>query len=206
MKQESVVKYILRLALTLLLITGVVAAALAGINSLTAPKILHNQQAKTWQAIQKVLPGAIISGEATFTDTTGLVKVVYEASEGYAVEVTPVGFGGAITMLVGVSHEGKVLGVAVVSQTETAGLGAVVAADNQAGEAFRDQFIGLSGAVEKGIMFTDKESGEKTNIAMTTKGSQFSVIADKAGTYVGYAILRNGDACTLITDGEYIHN
>ena len=33
MKQESVVKYILRLALTLLLITGVVAAALAGINN-----------------------------------------------------------------------------------------------------------------------------------------------------------------------------
>ncbi len=68
------------------------------------------------------------------------------------------------------------------------------------------EFIGLSGAVEKGIMFTDEESGKKTNIAMTTKGSQFSVIADNAGTYVGYAILRNGDAYTLITDGEYIHN
>ena len=39
MKTESTVKYILRLTITLLLITGVVAAALAGVNSITAPKI-----------------------------------------------------------------------------------------------------------------------------------------------------------------------
>ncbi|MBQ2742983.1 MAG: Ig-like domain-containing protein, partial [Oscillospiraceae bacterium] len=76
--------------------------------------------------------------------------------------------------------------------------------DNETG--VMAEFIGLSGAVEKGIMFTDKESGDTTNIAMTTKDSQFTVIADKAGTYAGYAILRNGDAYTLITDGEYIHN
>ena len=145
MKQESVVKYVLRLAITLLLITGLVAAALAGINSITAPRIFKNQQAKVWEAIQTVLPGAIISGEVAFKDPTGLVKVVYCASEGYAVEVAPVGFGGAIIMMVGVSHEGKILGVEVVSQTETAGLGAIVAADSQAGLAFRGQFIGLPG-------------------------------------------------------------
>lgn len=147
MKQESVTKYILRLAVTLLLITGVVAAALAGVNSITAPKIAKNQQAKVWKAIQTVLPGAIISGEVAFSDTTGLIKMVYKSDIGYAVEVAPVGFGGTITMMVGVSHEGEILGMAVVSQTETAGLGAVVAADSHAGQIFRDQFVGLSGEV-----------------------------------------------------------
>ena len=44
MKQESVVKYILRLALTLLLITGVVAAALAG---------------KTYRAVEKPTFGSV---------------------------------------------------------------------------------------------------------------------------------------------------
>ena len=145
MKQGSSVKYILRLALTLLLITGVVAAALAGINRLTKQKIWENQQRKAWDAIQTVLPGAIISGETIIEDPAGVVKTVYMAAQGYAVEVAPTGFGGAITMLVGVSFEGEVLGIAVVSQTETAGLGAVVAADNQAGQTFRDQFVGLSG-------------------------------------------------------------
>ena len=51
MKQESSVKYILRLALTLLLITGAVAAALAGINSLTAARIHKNKQLKLLKGI-----------------------------------------------------------------------------------------------------------------------------------------------------------
>lgn len=163
MKQESAAKYMLRLAVTLLLITGIVAAALAGINSLTASKILQNKQAKTWKAIQKVVPGAIISGEVAYADATGIVKHVYEASEGYAVEVAPVGFGGAITMMVGISHEGKILGVAVVSQTETAGLGAVVAADNQAGHHFREQFVGLSGNLT-----VEKDGGDIDSITGAT--------------------------------------
>ncbi|MBQ6846237.1 MAG: hypothetical protein IJO61_03825 [Oscillospiraceae bacterium] len=65
------------------------------------------------------------------------------------------------------------------------------------------EFIGLDSAVEKGIMFTDSEENT-TKIAMTTKDSQFTVTADKPGTYVGYAILKSGDnAFTLITDGSY---
>ena len=172
MKQESAVKYILRLAVTLLLITGVVAAALAGVNSITAPQILKNQQAKTWNAIQTVLPGAIISGEVEFTDPTGRVKTVYEAGEGYAVEVVSVGFGGDITMMVGISHEGTVLGLAVVSQTETVGLGAVVAADSQAGQAFRNQFIGISGtlAVEKDGGEIDSVTGATITSRAVTEG------------------------------------
>lgn len=37
MKTESTVKYVARIALTLLLITAVVAVALADVNSVTAP-------------------------------------------------------------------------------------------------------------------------------------------------------------------------
>lgn len=182
MKQESVVKYILRLAMTLLLITGVVAAALAGINSITAPKILENQQAKIRAAIQTVLPEANISGEVAFTDTTGLVKTVFGSDKGYAVEVAPVGFGGDITMLVGVSHEGKILGMAVVSQTETAGLGAIVAADSQAGQSFRNQFVGLSGtlAVEKDGGEIDSVTGATITSRAVTDGinAALSCVAD----------------------------
>ena len=67
------------------------------------------------------------------------------------------------------------------------------------------EFIGLDSAVEKGIRFTDSK-GNETKIPMTTKDSQFTVTADKTGTYVGYAILKSGDnAYTLITDGSYEH-
>jgi len=67
------------------------------------------------------------------------------------------------------------------------------------------EFIGLDSAVEKGIMFTDSEENT-TKIAMTTKDNQFTVVADEPGKYVGYAILKNETAHTLITDGSYEHN
>ena len=57
MKTESTVKYVLRLALTLLAITAVVAAVLAGVNSITAPAIAELNAQKTQEAIELVLPG-----------------------------------------------------------------------------------------------------------------------------------------------------
>ena len=97
---------------------------------------------KTQKAIREVLPGG--GEEVDFTDSTGLVTTVYASDKGYAVEVTPMGFDNTITMMVGIDTEGKVLGISIISHTETAGLGAVAAAKNTAGEAFRGQFAGLS--------------------------------------------------------------
>ncbi|MBQ7345539.1 MAG: RnfABCDGE type electron transport complex subunit G [Oscillospiraceae bacterium] len=145
MKKQSNIGYVLRISLTLLLITSVVAALLAGVNMITAPIIASANEAKTQEAIAAVLPGG--GQPIPFTDTTGLVKQVYASDLGYAVQVAPSGFDGEIDMMVGIDKEGKVLGISIISQTETAGLGAVAAADNAKGEAFRDQFIGMSGSL-----------------------------------------------------------
>ena len=154
-------KYILRLALTLLAITAVMAAALAGVNSFTAPKIAKLQEEKTQQAIMMVLPGG--GEEIPFQDETGLVSRVYASETGYAVEVTPIGFDNTITMMVGVDPQGKVLGISVISHTETAGLGAVAAAENSAGEAFRGQFTGMGG-----VLAVTKDGGEVNAITGAT--------------------------------------
>ena len=145
MKVESTSKYVARLALTLLLITAVVAVVLAGVNTITAPRIAAINEQKTQAAIEAVLPGG--GAEIPFTDDSGLVVTVYEGENGYAVEVAPAGFGGAVDMMVGVDPEGNILGISIISQTETAGLGAVAAASTSAGEAFRDQFVGMSGTI-----------------------------------------------------------
>ena len=144
MKTESNVMYILRLALTLLIITSVVAAALAGVNSITAPAIAKLTAEKTQAAIEAVLPGG---GEEIEFAPADLVSKVYKGENGYAIEVTPGGFDNTITMMVGVDAEGKVLGISIIKHTETAGLGAVAAAGTPAGEAFRGQFVGTSGSV-----------------------------------------------------------
>lgn len=145
MKTESSAAYIARLAITLLLITAVVAAALAAVNSVTAPKIQAINEQKTQTAIEAVLPGG--GEEIAFTDDSGIVSTVYKGQSGYAVEVTPAGFNGAVTMMVGVDNAGQVLGISIVSHTETAGLGAEAASQGAAGTAFRSQFAGLSGSV-----------------------------------------------------------
>ena len=145
MKTESTVKYVLRLALTLLAITAVVAAALAGVNSITAPAIAELNAQKTQEAIELVLPGG--GEEKADFPATALVSKVYAGDAGYAVEVTPGGFDNTITMMVGVDTEGKVLGISIIKHTETAGLGAVAAAGTPAGENFRGQFVGASGSV-----------------------------------------------------------
>jgi electron transport complex protein RnfG len=86
-----------------------------------------------------------------------MVTKVYVASLGntaavcgYAVEVAPSGFGGAITMMVGVSVDGKVLGISIISHAETPGLGAVSAANTDKGVSFREQFQGLIAGITIG--------------------------------------------------------
>ena len=151
MKKENTAMYILRLTVTLLLICSVVALALAGVNAITKDKIAAIKAEKTQKAIQAVLPGSVKVEEVTFTDDTGMVTKVYQdLATGYAVEVAPNGFGGAITMMVGVSLDGKVLGISIISHAETPGLGAVAGANTDKGVAFRDQFNGLINGITIG--------------------------------------------------------
>lgn len=148
MKKESIFKYVTRLTLTLLLISITVAALLAVVNRITEPIIAQANAEKTQKAIQIVLPGGYEEEVTGYTDDSGIVSRIYKGTNGYAVEVTPAGFDSTITMMVGVDLEGKVLGISVISHTESAGLGAVAAASTSAGESFRDQFVGQFGPVQ----------------------------------------------------------
>ena len=159
----SLVTYILRLVLTLFLITAAVAAALAGVNAIADPLIQSHKAEKMQQAMEEVLPGATGLAEVAFTDATGMVSKVYASDSGYVVEVAPAGFGGTITMMVGILPDGTVSGISIVSHTETAGLGSVAAASNAAGEAFRGQFVGLSGDLA-----VDKDGGDIDSITSAT--------------------------------------
>ena len=163
MKTESNVMYVLRLAVTLFLIAAVVAGVLAGVNAVTKPIIDAQNEAKTQAAIAAVLPGGFDEEITDYTDASGLVSKVYKGENGYALEVKPSGFDNTITMMVGVDFEGNVLGISVVSHTETAGLGAVAAASTSAGEAFRGQFVGKSGSVA-----VSKDGGELDAITGAT--------------------------------------
>ena len=167
MKTESTVKFVLRLTLTLLLITGVVAAALAGVNAITKDAIAANQEKKTQEALAVVLPEAGDLQKVELTGDTGIVSEVYTDGTSYAVKVLPSGFDGAITMMVGIS-DGSVTGISVISHTETPGLGAVAAAQNAKGEAFRGQFVGQSGTLAVGDQIDAMSGATITSNAVVT--------------------------------------
>ena len=167
MKQESLTRYVLRITFVLLAISIVVAGLLAVVNRITEPAIAAANEKKTQEAIAQVLPGGYDEEITKFADSTGLVSKVYKGENGYAVEVNPIGFDNTITMMVGVDKEGKVLGISIVSHTESAGLGAVAAGNNAKGEAFRGQFVGVSGQVS-----VSKDGGQIdaiTNATITSR-------------------------------------
>ena len=151
MKQESTVRYILRLTVTLLLICAFVALALAGVNAITKDKIAAVKAEKTAKAISAVLENGETAAEVPYpAEGNPSVTKVYKNENGYAVQVAPNGFGGAISMMVGVSADGKVLGISIISHAETPGLGAVASANTDKGAAFRDQFVGLIAGITIG--------------------------------------------------------
>ena len=167
MKQESLSRYVLRITLVLLSIAVIVAGLLAVVNRMTAPVIAASTEAKIQEAIRQVLPGGYQEEITAFSDETGLVSKVYKGENGYALEVNPIGFDSTICMMVGVSAEGKVLGISIISHTESAGLGAVAASNNSAGQAFRQQFVGSSGQVS-----VSKDGGQIdaiTNATITSR-------------------------------------
>ena len=179
MKKESNIMYVVRLAVTLLVIAGVMAAALAGVNSVTAPIIEKLTYEKTQAAVSAVLPGG---GDSVEFPAMDLVSKVYQGENGYAVEVTPSGFDNTITMMVGVDNAGAVTGISIIDHSETAGLGAVAAATTAAGEAFRAQFKGLTGSVS-----VTKDGGQVDAITSATITSR----AVCAGVNAALAVVAN---------------
>ena len=86
-----------------------------------------------------------------------IVTAVYAAKDqsGYAVMVSPNGYNGAVSLAVGVLADGTVSGIDVISQSETAGLGA-----NCVKESFKDQFAGKTEGI---IVVKTGASGNQIN-------------------------------------------
>lgn len=131
------------LAVVLLVISIVVAFLLAFTNFVTEEKINENTIKEQNAAKQEVLPAASEFEETEFSDDTGLVKAIFTGKDssgnpvGWCANVTPSGYGGELDIMVGISKDGTLSGMKVVSHSETAGLGAKASESS-----FSSQFSG----------------------------------------------------------------
>lgn len=143
MKEQSTVRYLLKLTLTLFLITAVVAGLLGLINFITADKISAGNAEKAANAKAAVLPAENYEEITDFNDASGLIKGLWKAGDdGYVAECVVGGSQGDIDLMVGVRKDGTVSGISIIKQSETAGLGAKATQPE-----FSSQFIGTSGEV-----------------------------------------------------------
>ena len=141
-------KDMFKLGLNLLIISAVAALLLALTNSVTASTIAQRNEQANAEARKLVLESAQDFEEVkdVKTDNSKGVEVseIYEAKDasgntvGYTLKVLPSGYGGTIELMVGIdSAKGQVSGINVVSNSETAGLGA-----KATNPEFSDQYKG----------------------------------------------------------------
>lgn len=109
--------------------------------------------------MQTILPGSSEFTQEEYTGEDSNIRAVYKGENGYVIQTVTYGYAGNITMLIGVSNEGKVTGLQIRQMQETYGLGAQALTDWE----FLGQFLNTAG-----------------NVAIATSGADaFSVATQK---------------------------
>lgn len=143
------------------------SAILGGAYVLTKEPIEAAAAEKTNRAIAQVLPAFETASDRQFVEALGKDFPYYEAKNGetlagYAIESTVVGFGGNLTLMVGITPDRVVYNTSVLSHSETPGLGAKCTSDTK----FVSQWQGFDPSVKK--LFVKKDGGDVDAITAST--------------------------------------
>ena len=188
------VKDIIIPAVALLIFCLVATALLAGTNMLTKDKIATNAVQKEISARGAVLGksdeemAAIKFSDVAEADNgvTYAVATDAEGNEvGYVFTTGAKGYGGTVSVMVGMDVDGNITGIEILSHGETPGLGANATKDD-----FKNRFIGKSGTLT-----VNKNSNEGQDVQAITAATITSTAVVKA---VNLAT----DAYSQITGGE----
>ena len=144
----------------------VCSALLGGAYALTKDPIAAAAAAKTQASLAQVLP-AFDAVEDASIEIDGESVHYYKALSGgdvvgYAVEAGSIGFGGPLSLMVGVTPDGVVYNTSVLSHAETPGLGAKCTSDPK----FMAQWKGFDPS-EK-ILTVKKDGGDVDAITAST--------------------------------------
>lgn len=144
-KNSSALHDGLRMALSLFLICAVTAGVVAFVNTLTVDKIAENLEGEIRSSIEGMFGEGV--DYTTLDDIPAEADAIYSITRGdeqfYCVNLNSAGFGGDIGMLVSIDVSGKIVGVRVVSHSETPGLGS-----RAAEEKYLSGFDGVASAYD----------------------------------------------------------
>ncbi|GAA0179277.1 RnfABCDGE type electron transport complex subunit G [Clostridium sediminicola] len=157
----------LKLGVILFIITALAGLFLGGVYQITKEPIAKQKIKKNNEAMIAVLPDAdnFAVKEIELPEGT-LVTEVNEGKkgdevQGYAIKLQNEGYGGTIDLMVGISKDGVITGMTILSHTETPGLGA-----NATKDEFKDQYKGIS--TEKALEVVKTEASADNQIQALT--------------------------------------
>lgn len=165
------------MALCLTAVCLICSSVLAGVYALTFEPIKVASQKALEQSISAVLPEGLELSSAAVANQGGQTYEYYTASQSgetaaYAVKSTVIGFGGPLTLMVGVLADGSVYNTSVLSHSETPGLGAKCTSDVK----FMEQWKGFPANANFAVK---KDGGDVDAITASTITSRAYTLAVK---------------------------
>ncbi|MBQ3135736.1 MAG: RnfABCDGE type electron transport complex subunit D [Oscillospiraceae bacterium] len=153
-------------------VCATLAVAVAGVwlvHGLTGQAVMEQENRKMQQLLERVMPQAQVLTETPYLAEDALsILAGYNESEliGHAVEVEVQGFGGMMTLVVGVDVNGEVTGISVTANSEHAVIGGAALE-----QSFLDRYIGMSGTIrDTGWNSVDAVSGATDTSRAITAG------------------------------------
>ena len=143
------------------------ACLLFGLTAVLEGIAEKNEQSVMRITMEAMLPGSTTFVQEEYTGEDAGIVTAWKGETGFVVETRTYGYADYITMLIGVSKEGRVVGLCVKDMHETLGLGFHGLTDWE----FLARFLNTTGDVAIGTAGADAFSAA-------------TAAADEAGTYV----------------------
>ena len=170
-----------RIVIAILLAALILFGASYGLQGIAARKA---QEEHLW-LMQTLLPGSENFIVEPYSGEDANIRSVHKAENGYVIETVTYGYAGEITMVIGVSNEGKVTGLVVLEAHETPGLGNEILTDH----VFLSQFLNGSGSFAIGTSGADAFSAA-TGEAEAETGTEVTVDGITGATVTSKAVAR----------------
>jgi electron transport complex protein RnfG len=187
---------------TLLLLAGISAALLRGLELVSAERVTHNEDVDRERQIARVLEGIRYDNapgrdvvRVDYVRATGAIHRAYRVRDGQqyvgvVLEITSTqGYNGSIRFLLGIESHGAVGGVAFLRHRETPGLGDRLEAGNS---PWLQQFFG---AALRPVLGIDEAPDATTPDATTPDATTPGLLVDAQG----WRVRRDGGAFDAYT-------
>lgn len=177
------------------LILGCTALLLA-LTLMLRPVATANAEATQQKLLQTLLPGSETFTPEPYAGEDANIRSVHRGETGFVIETCTHGYADDITVYVGVSTTGNVMGLVVWEAHETFGLGNQALTDHE----FLSQFLNSSGRFEVATSGADAFSGA-TATAEPASGDTVSVDALTGATVTSKAIVRCVNSAVAFVTG-----